>query len=78
MVTKSAPGHATEFETSLAMHMFPEKIRRDAMQDQEDKTPLEADAEKGRILSEEAVNRVVEYLEAMMEGKTLLDVGERY
>ena len=78
MVTKSAPGHAQEFETSLAMHMFPEKIRHDAMQDQEDKTPLEADAEKGRILSEEAVNRVVEYLEAMMEGKTLLDVGERY
>ena len=78
MTTKSAPGHAQEFETSLAMHMFPEKIRRDAMQDQEDRTPLEADAEKGRILSEEAVNRVVEYLEAMMEGKTLLDVEERY
>lgn len=78
MVTKIAPGHAQEFETSLAMHMFPENIRQDAMREQEDKTPLEANAEKGRILAEEAVARVAEYVEAMMEGKTLLDVGERY
>ena len=61
-----------------ALGEFPEKIRHDAMQDQEDKTPLEANAEKGRILSEEAVNRTVEYLAAMMEGKTLLDMEERY
>lgn len=78
MTTKIAPGHAQEFETSLAMFMFPENIRQQAMQEQEDKTPLEASAEKGRIMGEEAVNRVVEYVQAMMEGKRLLEAGERY
>ena len=78
MTTKIAPGHAQEFETALAMAMFPENIRQEAMQEQEDKTPLEATEEKGRIMADVAVERVAEYVEAMLEGKTLLEVGERY
>lgn len=44
-----------EFETSLALALFPENIRYDAMHDQMEKDPLEAPAEKGRLFAQEAV-----------------------
>jgi creatinine amidohydrolase len=63
------PGHATEYETSMALALFPDKVRHDAMQDQEDRLPLEATAEKGEQLAEFAVARTVEYLEGMIAGQ---------
>jgi creatinine amidohydrolase len=61
------PGHAQEYETSIALHLFPENVRRDAMQNQEDKLSLEATAGKGQALVEAAVHRTVECVEAMIE-----------
>lgn len=66
--TKRMPGHAQEFETAFALALFPENVRHEAMQDQPDKQPLEATAEAGWALANEAVRRVAEYLEGMIQG----------
>ena len=63
------PGHAQEYETSIALHLFPENVRLDAMQDQEDRLPLQATAEKGAQLFEAAVCASADYLQAMIDGE---------
>ena len=63
------PGHAQEYETSIALALFPENVRHEAMQDQEDRLPLQATAEKGRQLFEAAVQKTAEYLQGMIEGR---------
>lgn len=63
------PGHAQEYETSLAMALFPENVREDAMQDQEDRLPLQASADKGKQLFEVAVEKSLEYLQGMIRGE---------
>jgi creatinine amidohydrolase len=62
------PGHAQEYETSMALHLFPENVRHDAMQDQEDQLPLKASAEKGEQFFELAVQKTAAYLQAMIAG----------
>lgn len=69
------PGHATEYETSMALALFPEKVRHEAMHDQADKLPLEATAEKGEQLAELAVAKTVEFLEGMIAGRNRDDVA---
>ncbi len=69
MKTRVVPGHAKEFETSLALALFPENVRHDAMGEQADKDPLEATAEKGRLFAAEAVARVAQFLREMMAGE---------
>ncbi|MBT6486989.1 MAG: hypothetical protein HOK71_20260, partial [Planctomycetaceae bacterium] len=68
IATTGVPGHAQEYETSMALAMFPENVRRDAMNDQEDKLPLEANAEKGKLLVQLAVAKTAEYLQGMIDG----------
>jgi creatinine amidohydrolase/Fe(II)-dependent formamide hydrolase-like protein len=68
IATTGVPGHAQEYETSMALAMFPENVRRDAMNDQEDKLPLEANAEKGELLVQLAVAKTAEYLQGMIDG----------
>jgi creatinine amidohydrolase len=63
------PGHAQEYETSMALHLFPENVRRDAMNEQEDQLPLKATAEKGKAFFEAAVQRTSDYLQRMIDGK---------
>ncbi|MBU1205927.1 MAG: creatininase family protein, partial [Proteobacteria bacterium] len=58
-----------EFETSLALALFPENIRYDAMHDQVEKDPLEATAEKGRLFAQEAVRQVAAFVQGMMDGR---------
>ena len=67
--TGRVPGHAQDYETSMALAAFPEMVRQDAMADQEDKLPLEATAEKGRIFIEAAVERTAQYVQGMIDGK---------
>jgi len=67
--TGRVPGHAQDYETSMALAAFPEMVRHDAMPDQEDKLALEATAEKGRIFIEAAVERTAQYVQGMIEGK---------
>ena len=63
------PGHAQEYETAFALAIFPENVRHDTMQEQEDKQPLEATAEQGRMLAEAAVTKTVEFVQEMLQGE---------
>ena len=63
------PGHAQEFETSIALGLFPENVRREALADQTDHSPSLATAEKGRLLYERVVQRVADYLQQMIAGE---------
>lgn len=69
METDVIPGHAKEFETAIALALFPENVRREVMPGMEDQDPLLATAEKGRLYVEEAVGQTVEYLKRMMDGQ---------
>ncbi len=69
MKTRVIPGHAKEFETSIALALYPDKVRQEAMREHTDPDPLEATAEKGRLFVEEAIRRTVEFLEGMMSGR---------
>ncbi len=69
MDTDIIPGHAREFETSIALALFPENVREEAMHDMADKDPLLATAEKGKLFVEEAIRQTVEYLQKMMDGR---------
>jgi len=57
-------GHAGEFETSVALFMYPEKVRREkaAAREGTSKGAEAATAEKGRRLVERAVDELVAYL----------------
>ena len=67
--TRAIPGHAKEFETSIALALYPDKVRQKAMREHTDPDPLEATAEKGHLFVEEAIHRTVEFLEGMMSGR---------
>lgn len=69
METDVIPGHAKEFETAIGLALFPENVRREPMQDQADKDPLLATANKGRLYVEEAIRQTVDHLKAMMDGR---------
>ena len=56
------PGHAQEFETAFALHAFPDRIRFDALCEQEDREASQATEEKGKMLVEKAVERVTEFV----------------
>lgn len=68
------PGHAQEFETSVALKWFPENVRPDALSDQSDPTPATATPEKGEAFTERIVDRLVNYLEGMINGTHTKDI----
>ena len=64
LVTGRMPGHAQEFETSIALAAFPQRVRVDRIEDEEAR---QATAEKGRILLQAAVEGVANLLRKMIE-----------
>jgi creatinine amidohydrolase len=72
------PGHAQEFETSIGLAYFPENVRQDMWTDQVDQSPSLATAEKGKWFTERIVQRVGEYLDAMISGKKVNEVPPYY
>lgn len=68
------PGHAQEFETAFALAYFPENVRHDAMQAQEDREPLAATAETGRILVEATVENIAGHLRKMIDGESVAEI----
>lgn len=68
------PGHAQEFETAFALAVFPENVRHDAMKDQEDKEPLEATAEAGRVMVESLITEIANYTQEMIDGKRVAEI----
>lgn len=63
------PSHAREFETSMAMHLFPENVRVDAISHSEDEGAAAATPEKGRRLTEKTVEGVVGLVRDMIAGR---------
>ena len=63
------PGHAQEYETAMALAVFPENVRQAAMHDQEDKEPLDADAEQVQLLVDAAVDVTRQFVEEMIAGQ---------
>jgi len=68
------PGHAQEFETAFALAVFPENVRQDAMQDQQDTEPLLATAENGAAMVELIIARVTAHLQSMIDGESVAEV----
>jgi creatinine amidohydrolase len=68
------PGHAQEFETSFALAAFPENVRSSAVQDQADQAPALAAAETGGKIIAATVERIVSYVQEMIDGKRVAPV----
>ena len=68
---ESMPGHAQEFETSMAMHLFSKNVRKGALADQSDPTPAMATAEAGAEFVNRIVARVAVKLKDMIDGKNV-------
>lgn len=64
--TDRFPGHAQEFETSFAMYAFPENVRPEAISYNDDQAAAQATAEKGRLLTEKAIEGITTVLEEML------------
>ena len=62
------PGHAQEFETSMALRWFSENVRSQAMQDQKDRSPLLGTREKGEAFTRRIVERLTDYMHGMLAG----------
>jgi creatinine amidohydrolase/Fe(II)-dependent formamide hydrolase-like protein len=49
-------------------------VRADAMQDQQDKEPLEATAEAGQVMIDAIVERTAEFVQDMIDGKEVAEI----
>jgi len=63
------PGHAQEFETAIALAVFPENVRTSIWTEQPDPKPGMATAPQGQAFIERIVERVTNYLQEMIDGK---------
>ncbi len=72
--TGRCPGHAQEFETAFALAAFPENVRMDAMEDQEDREPLSATAEAGAAMIESIVVNVSDHVVSMIDGRSIAEI----
>jgi creatinine amidohydrolase len=63
------PGHAQEFETSLALAAFPDNVRQDMWADQEDPKPALSKATTGQAFWDRIIPRVADYLNDMIQGR---------
>ncbi|MBT3269483.1 creatininase family protein [Candidatus Poribacteria bacterium] len=68
LVTGSVPGHAQEFETAMALHMFPDTVRIDAQALSTDEGVRVATAKSGEKLLEAIVAALTTQVEAMASG----------
>ncbi len=65
--SERVPGHANEYETSVALAAFPERVRAEDMDDADARL---ATAEKGSRAIEIVTGHVVNLLERMMQGES--------
>lgn len=72
--TGRCPGHAQEFETAFALAAFPENVRHDAMQDQQDKEPLQATAAAGQAMIDAIVEEVARHVAGMIDGTNVAEI----
>ena len=63
------PGHAQEFETSVALARFPENVDHQAMSEQADQAPSLATPELGEEMLSRTVDRVTDFVSGMIDGR---------
>ena len=63
------PGHAQEFETSIALAAFPDNVRQSMWTDQADPKPALATARSGQAFLDRSVAHVANYLDEMLSGR---------
>ncbi len=63
------PGHAQEFETSIALAAFPENVRTGALTDQADPTPAAATRATGQEFLQRIIERVTAFAQEMIDGR---------
>jgi len=68
------PGHAQEFETSVALSLFPENVRKEVLIDQVDKSPEFATPQTGTWFVEQIVDRLTLYLKEIMDGTRITEI----
>ena len=68
LTCKHAPGHAGEFETAMGLALFPNRVRTEEIEYDEAK---DATAEKGRIMTDAAIEGVAAWLTVMMSGQSI-------
>ena len=68
------PGHAQEFETSIALAKFPENVRSDAVADQADPNPSLATREQGEEWFDRITKRLAIFVEEVMNGRRKSDI----
>ncbi len=68
------PGHAQEFETSVALAAFPENVRPEAWRDQPDPNPGFASPKTGAVFLDRIVERVTAFLIEMIEDKRVAPI----
>ena len=64
--TPGLPGHASEFETSVAMQLIPENVRVAAVPESQDEGASAATVQKGKLLLDEIVNGVTAIVQDML------------
>ncbi|GIX07747.1 MAG: amidase [Candidatus Poribacteria bacterium] len=74
--TGVVPGHATEFETALAMYLFPESVREPERQADPDPGVRSATAEKGERLFAAIVEAVVQYVQKVADGSRRAEIND--
>jgi creatinine amidohydrolase len=67
-IPEDLPGHAQEFETSIALARFPDNVRAEAMAEQADQAPAMATSELGEQMLTRIVQRLSQILEDMISG----------
>lgn len=72
--TTNMPGHAQEFETAFALAAFPENVRADAMQSQQDQEPTHATADKGRVMIQNIVKNCAGFAKQMIRGEVVAEI----
>ncbi len=74
LVTQSVPGHAQEYETSLALHMFPDDVRQDLIPVSDDEGVRASTADKGAVIYEATMDRLVKHVRGMADGRLKAEI----
>ena len=70
----AVPGHAQDYETSLALHMFPEDVRQELIPASSDAGVRVATAEKGATLYEATIDALVEHVVGIADGRISAEI----
>ena len=68
-IPNDLPGHAQEFETSIALAKFPENVRLESVKDQIDSNPTLANADQGNAWFDCITKRLTSFIEEVLSGE---------